>query len=377
MTEKSISIEIKPELIKWAIVSAGFKNEEISRKLSEKESIIDEWLSGKSKPTLRQLELLSYFVKRPLASFFLPKVPEEKPLPKDFRTIPDREGKFERKTLFAIRKARSLQKLSKELSIFVNEEIKTKTGRVDISEDPKKIASSYRTLFDLNEDKQKKFKNHFELYNYLRKTFEEFNIFPFQISMPLEDARGFALIDDNPAVIVVNSADIIDARIFTLMHEFGHILLGETGIDIPEFNSTNKIEKWCNKFSSNFLLPEDIAKRLFEENKEDLTSNETLNYLSNKYKVSKSMLLYNMTQLGYLDEGIFGSIMEKFKSAVIEGKKKGGIPVVSKRLSEMGNKFVSLVSDNLDKKNITYSDALNYLSIKSSKLNKLLSRARI
>jgi Zn-dependent peptidase ImmA (M78 family) len=372
--EKRISIEIKPEIIKWAVNSAGFKNVEISKKISEKESTVDEWLSGKVKPTLKQLEKLAYLVKRPLASLLLPIVPEEKPLPKDFRMLPDKVDKFERKTIFAIRKARSLQKLSKELSIFVNEETKSKVGEVKITENAKDIALLYRKTLSM-EEKQLKFKNPYELYHHLRRFLEDFNIFVFQISMPLEDARGFALSDEKPSVIVLNSKDIIEARIFTLMHEFGHILLGETGIDIPELSSNNVIEKWCNTFSSNFLLPEEVAKKIFEEEKDKLTENKTLNYFSRKYKVSKSMLLYSMFKLGFISEGLFNDIMERFRKAVFEEKKSGSIPIETKRLSEMGNKFVSLVANNLDKRNITYSDALNYLSIKSKKLDKLLGKA--
>ncbi|MDP2925199.1 MAG: ImmA/IrrE family metallo-endopeptidase [Nanoarchaeota archaeon] len=377
MKKKAIYVNVKPEIIKWGIDSAGFKYSEISKKLGGKENLIDDWLSGKSKPTLKQLEKLTTLIKRPLASLFLSKVPEEKSLPKDFRMISGKDNKFEKKTIFAIRRARSLQRISKELSNFINEEIKINIEKVDISKDPKEISLFYRKLFDLTEDKQKKFKNHYKFYNYLRTTFEKFNIFPFQISMPLEDARGFTLIDDTPAVIVVNSKDIIDARIFTLMHEFGHVLLGETGIDIPELDSNNKIEKWCNKFSSNFLLPEEIAKRIFEENKDSLIKNETLNFLSNKYKVSKTMLLYNMLQYGYINENLFGEILNRYKSTVLVGEKKSSnIPIETKRISEMGNKFISLVADNLEKKNITYSDALGYLSIKSLKLNKLLNKQK-
>ena len=62
--------------------------------------------------------------------------------------------------------------------------------------------------------------------------------------MPIEDARGFALADANPKIIVVNSKDQIEARIFTLLHEFAHILLGETSISIPDLRSNNTIEKW-------------------------------------------------------------------------------------------------------------------------------------
>jgi Zn-dependent peptidase ImmA (M78 family) len=372
--EKRILIEIKPEIIKWAINSAGFKNFEISKKISEKGTIVDEWLSGTSKPTLKQLEKLAYLVKRPLASLFLSIAPDEKPLPKDFRMLPDKTGKFERKTIFAIRKARSLQKLSKELSHFINEEAKNKLGEVKITENAKEISLFYRGMFGL-EEKQLKFKNPYEFYHHLRRSLEEFNIFVFQISMPLEDARGFALSDDKPSIIVLNSKDIIEARIFTLMHEFGHILLGETGIDIPEFGNDNNIERWCNTFSSNFLLPEEIAKRMFEENKDKLTDNNFLNYFSRKYKVSKSMILYSMLKLGFISDTLFDEIMDRFRKAVLGEKVSGSIPIETKRLSEMGNKFVSLVANNLDKKNITYSDALSYLSIKSRKLEKLLGKA--
>jgi len=42
----------------------------------------------------------------------------------------------------------------------------------------------------------------------------------------------------------------------------------------------------------------------------------------------------------------------------------------------MGNKFISLVANNFDKKFITYTDALGYLSIKSKNFEKVLAKAR-
>jgi len=373
MAKKSISIKVNPEVLKWAINSAGFTYSEISKKLSDKDSLVEDWLSGKNEPTLKQLEKLSHIVKRPFASFFLPKAPEEKPLPKDFRMLPNKEGKFDKKTILAIRKARSLQKTCKELSVYIGEEIKSKVEKINIEEQPEDIAKKYRDFFDLTEINQTKFKSHYEFYNFLRQKLEGINVFPFQISMPLEDARGFALSDSEPAIIVVNSKDFIEARIFTIMHEFGHVLLRETGIDLTELKSQNKIEKWCNTFSSSFLFPKEIAKRIFEENRDNLTETKTLDRLSNKYSVSKSMILYNMVQLGFIDWSKFDEILSRFKA---KEQVSGNVPIERKRLAEMGNKFVSLVAGNLDKKNITYSDALGYLSIKSRKLDKLLSKAK-
>jgi Zn-dependent peptidase ImmA (M78 family) len=372
--EEKIFVEVEPEVLIWAIKSAGYEYKEISKRLSENENLVEEWIKKEKKPTFKHLEKLSAIVKRPIASFLLSKAPVEPSLPKDFRMLPNKDGKFDKKTIFAIRKARALQKTTKELSVYLNEEIKSKIDRFSLDNKPENIAKRYRDIFELTEEMQLKFRSHYDFYNYLRKKLEEINVFPFQISMPLEDARGFTLSDDSPAIVVVNSKDFIEARIFTIMHEFGHILLNETGIDIPEFTTSDKIEKWCNEFSSDFLLPKEIAKRVFESKKEVLTETKTLNDLAKKYSVSKSMIVYNMVKLGYIDWTKFNELVRSYRIPP-EGQ-TSMVPIERKRLSEMGNKFVSLVAGNLDKKNITYSEALGYLSIKSKKLDKLLSRAK-
>jgi len=380
---KSITVEIEPEVLKWLRESSGWKIEEVAKRVNTTAEAVAEFESGKKSPTLKQLKILSASFKRPLASFFLSKPKEEKPLPKDYRFLPNRKDVFDKKTILAIRKSRSLQNISKELSLNIRYETKTKVEKADLSENPDLIAEKYRKLFNLDWEKQRKFKDAYKLFNYLRDVLEDMNVLVFQFSMPIEDARGFALVDESPAIIVINSKDSIEARLFSLMHEFGHVLLGETVIDIPEASLAirNNIERWCNAFSSSFLLPTEAAKKLFEENRAKLTDTETLNTLSRKYKVSKAAFLVKMVNLGYISKADFGKIIERYvpkeTKKKIEREKKG-INVASdkKCLSEMGNKFISLVANNFDKKFITYTDALGYLSIKSKNFDKVLAKAR-
>ena len=281
-----------------------------------------------------------------------------------------------------MRHARRLQELSKELSRNVDYETKSKIERVKISSNPETVALKFREKFSLTEEKQRKFKTPYELFNYLRDILEDQNTYLFQFSMPVEDARGFVFVDESPSVIVVNTKDNIEARIFSLMHEFAHILLGESVIDLPDATHTFKdgVEKWCNEFASAFLLPKDLAKTAFESNKSSLTQKETLKYLSNKYKVSKAMLLLNMLKLEYIERTDYDAILARFKKEEIKPKAEegtgGGIPSEVRCLSEVGNKFVSLVANNYDREHITYTDALNYLSIKSKSFDKVLSKAK-
>lgn len=382
--KKSINVKIEPPVLNWVLESSGWKDDEIIKKLKINPNTLSRWLKGELNPTLNQLEDLANALKRPLAAFFLSIPPIEKPLPKDYRMIPSREGKFDKKTILAIRRGRRLQKVSKELSENLNASMSSHLQEATLSIDPAQMAQKYRQEFKFSEESQKKFKTAYEVFNFLRDIIEENNVLTFQISMPIEDARGFALVDDTPAIIVVNSKDSIEARIFTLMHEFGHVLLQESGIDLPEkslsLKNVENVEKWCNEFSSAFLLPEQVAKSLFTINKAVLTETNTLNKLSRYYKVSKAMLLYNMSKLRFISQTDYEAVLERYKPKKMEssGKKSGGFGASAdkKCMSEKGQKFVSLVISNVEKGFITHSDALNYLSIKSKNLEKVTGKAK-
>ena len=374
-----MTVEVNPNILKWAIGSSGWREEDISKKLKVSQNIFSGWLRGETNPTLNQLEDLAKTVKRPLAVFFLSEAPKEKPLPKDYRMLPEKAGKFDKKTILAIRRARRLQKISKELSENLNANLNKLIPTIKQSEDTKKTAEKYREEFKFDAEKQKKFKTPYEVFNYLRDLIEDKNIIVFQISMPIEDARGFTLVDDSTAVIVVNSKDPIEARIFTLMHEFGHVLLNESGVSMPEnalfIKNPENVEKWCNNFSSAFLLPEALAKSEFSQNKD-------VAKLSRAYKLSKAMLFYNMYRFNFISKQQYDAFIDKYKPEIQKPKekseKKGGFrPTADKQcLSERGQKFVSLVVTNVDKGFITHSDALSYLSIKSKNLDKVMSKAK-
>lgn len=376
MKEKTFEIKINPEIIRWSIETSGWSISELSKKIKVSEEIIQKWIKGEKDLTLKQLENLAKYVKRPLSVFFLPFPPKEKPLPKDYRLLPNMEGIFSRETILAIRLARKLQKAGKVLLENLGVSTKPNVKHVSLDDSPLEIAKSYRENFRINEEIQKKWRDAFETFNLLRKAIEKLNMFIFQISMPIKDARGFTLADEEPFVIVINSKEKIEARLFTLIHEFGHVLLKESGIDLPEESLTsfekikiNKIERWCNKFASEFLFPSMIAKRVFKKNKLVLLEEETLRKLSKVYKISKTMLLYNMVKSRYLTKEKYEEIVKK-----VQFVEKGGFVPPDKRcIVEKGEKFVSLVEANFEKGNITFDQTLEYLGIKSKHYEKILS----
>ena len=383
---ESIRVSVRPEVFEWLRESAGWSVEEVSKRLGTSVKVVMDIEAGNGDPTLRQLEILSASYNRPLALFFLPEPGPEPKLPEDYRMLPDRRNVFDKKTILAIRKARSLQERIRDLAENIGESVESKINPISIGDDPEKWAYKYRELFGISEEKQKEFKTPYNFFNHLRGRMEEMNILVFQFSMPVEDARGFALTDRLPYVAVVNSKDSIEARLFTMMHEFGHLLLGETVIDMPDFERANpftkdRIEIWCNTFASRFLLPRELAVRIFEEEKRPLTDTKTLNSLKHRYKLSKAMMLYNMWKLGFITKNEYEEVLKRYipqESGPEEEKEKkegGAPPIERRRLSEMGEKYVSLVAHNYEKEYITYAEALGYLSVKSKNFDKIVAQA--
>jgi len=378
----SLDIEVEPKVLQWAIGTSGWTQAEIIKKLKISPSTFQHWLNGEVHPSLKHLEELSKTVKRPLAAFFLSQPPEEPPLPKDYRQLPEKEGKFDKKTILAIRRARRLQNISKELSENLNITLRSIITYVKQSDNPKKIAEYYRKDFGLTEEFQKKIKTPYDMFSFLRDAIEKKNILVFQIPMLLEDARGFTLVDTSPEVVIANSKDQIEARIFTLMHEFGHVLLHESGVSMPErtlfAQRVGPVEKWCNDFAAALLLPESVAHTDFSDYKDVLTDPSTLSKLSRRYKVSKSMLLYNMFKLRYISQKEYDTVLKRYQPDKIRGKSTGFAAVSADKrcIQEKGQKFVSLVASNFEQGLITRSDALDYLSIKSKNLEKILNRVK-
>jgi Zn-dependent peptidase ImmA (M78 family) len=209
--------------------------------------------------------------------------------------------------------------------------------------------------------------------------------------MPVEDARGFSLTDIEPFVIVVNESDAPNAKIFTLFHEYGHILLNESAVcnrdsDEIDDKKIKKIEYWCNRFAGAFLVPEDFLKKELgiETLRQTTHYSRIAGSIANRLKISKESALMRLLTLDYISPDEFRNERDKIRADAIlkktlakerqkQSTKKGGPPIFldQKCLNEKGHHFVSLVLKNSDLGYITSRDALDYLDIKMKNLEKL------
>ena len=194
--------------------------------------------------------------------------------------------------------------------------------------------------------------------------------------MPVEEVRGFSLFEANRPVIVLNQSDALSARIFTLFHEYCHLLLAQPGICLPEegvFTHGRKVEPYCNRFAAALLVP---ATDLQEQPRVNVPLDKGIASLAHRYWVSRPVILGRMRTLGALSARAYQEAMGRLsqKPSRAPRPRKGGPSMVNRVFSERGRTFVSMVMDAMARDVITINDATSYLGIKLKHLQKVAAR---
>lgn len=381
MLRKSLEVPVEPKLLIWTRESIGLSPENVSKRLGLSVDSINKWESGQKNPTLKTLERLANIYKRPLAVFFLPAPPKDLPLPKDFRYFPtEKKLPLSSITHLAIRRARRFQSLATDLLKSLNKVIYPTTKKFRLSEDPETLAKKLREEWRINTEVQLKWINENEAFNKWRELIEKQGILVFQMSIPLEDKiRGFSFMEGYLPVIVVNSRDITVARIFSLFHEYAHILLHKSGIcnmeDIGGYSDEDKLtERFCNHFAGALLVPkEDFLKHRLTN--EILSSrekfDELLYKLAKDFKVSQEVILRRMSVLDLINKNVYEKKHKEWEAKEWQPG-KGFEPDRAKRcIHEEGVPFVSLVFEAYRQEKITYNDVADYLNLRFKYIPKI------
>ena len=103
--------------------------------------------------------------------------------------------------------------------------------------------------------------------------------------------RGLCLTHKTMPIIIVNDSDARKAQSFTLMHELGHLLRGNTSIDSWQ-ESDDREETWCNHFAGCVLMPEERTSEIPE-----VLELKAIKEHAQRFQVSPYAFLVRMRQL--------------------------------------------------------------------------------
>jgi Zn-dependent peptidase ImmA (M78 family) len=388
---RSIEALVEPSLLIWARQSAGYEIDEVAIKIKKDFDVVQDWEEGRSKPPLTLLGKLAAMYRRPLATFYLPHPPQEANPPKDFRRLPDSDIQDTPALLFEFRLAQERAAIASELAKELEEKASVRRLNISLSDNAEALGPKLREMLRITMDQQGKWAEPYVALNSWRSAVESLGILVFQTSsVSLDEMRGFSISSDSVPVIVLNSNDHPNGRIFSLLHELGHVLLNHSGVCNPTENiklrgDAQREETFCNQLAGATLIPRDELLKnpnLVDHGMENWTDDE-LNALAKLFSVSPEAILRRLLTLAKTSDEFYGKKRSEFLrryANLTKRKSSGGPKIEVKVVSKLGSPFINLILRAYDREFITSRDLSQYMGMKVdylSRVEKVLETKRI
>jgi Zn-dependent peptidase ImmA (M78 family)/transcriptional regulator with XRE-family HTH domain len=383
---------VNPEMLLWARQKSGFDLIGASRRIGVKSERLQAWENGELFPTINQALKMADVYQRPLSVFYLEEPPQDFSIAMtDFRRIPDSEiSEFSPGLIRELRVAEMRRDIMLELSNENESGVFSHIDTVTITENPNRVAQNIRTSLDISWETQRRWFTSYEALNGWREAIEKQNVLVFHsrhvgLSFMPSEAHGISMSEPIFPVIVLNSKDTPHRRIFTLLHEYAHLLLHHGGIcDTWEYaniqNNQQRTEVFCNQVAGAVLVPPSLllaSETIRNHRQQTEWLDEEISSLSKNFSTSKEVIVRRLLSLGLVSPQFYEMKREEYLEAWMEYKETrrsrggGSAPYHRMVLRNNGNPYTTQVFYAYYDNQITLSDVSDYLGAKIKDIKRM------
>ena len=370
-----LNVEIKPALIEWAIRRAGYP----VQTFVEEHPNVGKWISGEKIPTVNQLEVFSKLVHVPFGYLFLPQPPQEQlPIPY-FRTGQHRGGP----SLNVFDMVLILQQRQQWLTEYLSEngtDPLSFVGKFKIRNGYRVIVADIRKKLGLEEDWATHCENSDKALDYLTHKIEDAGIIVNFSSIvannthraiPVDECRGFVLVNDFAPFMFVNSGDAKGAQLFTIVHELAHVWLGvSAGFDNTKMLPANDpTEILCDQVAAEFLVPETLFTSFWSRTQDFST-------IAKHFKVSQIVVARRALDLNFITRSAFFSFYNLYMADFHAKKEKqgGGGDFYLTQRKRLSLRFAAFVNQAVKENRLLYRDAYKITGLKGSTYDQFITK---
>ncbi|MDP2237058.1 MAG: ImmA/IrrE family metallo-endopeptidase [Bacteroidales bacterium] len=371
-------VNVNANILSWAIARAGYELQVFTEKYPKLN--IELWLEGEKKPTVKQLEDFSKKVHLPFGYLFLPEPPKEHlPIP-FFRSNGNLADKVSINVYDTILLMQQRQDWLRNYLKDNDFEQLGFVGKFRNKTNVKAIVADIRNTLNLPENWASQFRTWQEAQDHIVLHIEDkgiITVFNGVVEnngfrkIPVNECRGFVLVDDMAPFMFINNADWKSAQMFTIVHELAHIWTGHSaGFDFRKLQpADDPIEILCDKVAAEFLVPENNFNEVW-------SNNPSIRDASRFFKVSEIVIARRALDTGKLTKRQFFAFYEEYSNrefAKKEQQSSGGdfYATTKKRLSLT---FASHINNAVKSGNLLYRDAYKLTSLKGDTFQNFFSK---
>ena len=390
----SIPARVETSVLRWARESCGLSEVAAARKLGLPDDRVVAWESGAATPTIAQLRKAGEVYNRSLAVFFLSAPPEGFDTLRDFRRLADTEaGHWSPALHEEFRRAHLQRDFALELAETEEREIPT-AWQLPGSADDRDATLARRIRAELSEigplPIPESSTDAYEHLNAWIAAVESSGVLVLATrggKVAVGEMRGMCLYFDVLPVIVLNGSDHVRPRLFSLLHEFVHLVLHTEGLcdvvaDERPSGEDRSLETRCNAIAADVLMPADaIRSRPEVIARRDIPTSwdyDTLRPVAARFGVSAEAFLRRLSTLGIVPAEFYRLRRSEFLAAYEDEADRAratGGDWYRNTVRDLGKAYVRAVADAHRRRVIDSNTAAVYLDVKVSQIARLAQSA--
>ena len=378
-------INISTAILQWVLRT--IQPETLPPQISE---YLTKWLEGEKEPTFNQVEKVSQATGIPLGYFFLQIPPHEDVPLMEYRTVNSISfEKPSRNLIETIHDMEMVQDWTREHMISESLSPVACVGIFKGNRDSAVCADIIRNVLGIKIDWFFSCRTVDESYRYIRNAISATGVLVMMNGivgnnthrpLEIEEFRAFVLIDDYAPLVFVNTNDSGNGRLFSLLHEFAHICIGENDFFNDRHSTAASVkpeEALCNAVAAEILVPNNLFLQQWDEYIKNNTEKATIEILAKYFKCGMTVIarraLDNRKISGDLYHEVAAIAIKRYNDKRQRDKENGtsGGDYYRTAASRIDRRFFQMLANSVAEGRTQYTDAFRLTNTNRSTFARL------
>jgi Zn-dependent peptidase ImmA (M78 family) len=364
------NISISAAVLDW--VMAQTRLEELPDSVKTQ---LFKWRNEDKKPTFNQIEKVSRATGIPLGYFFL-QIPPKEELPLlEYRTINSTaHGTPSRNLVSTMHDMEQIQDWARNNAIEAGEPPLAFIGAGKKEGNAQALAAEMRGLMDIDQDWFTHFRTADDSFRKIRECISDAGVIVMMNgvvennthrALSIEEFRAFAMADQYAPLIFINSNDSVNGKLFSLLHEFAHLLLGEDSLFNDRCSTGTRVAKTevlCNAAAAEVLVPDAIFRKAWKETAAENHLAHTIELLARRFKCGTTVIARRALDHDFISsrsyQKIAGIAVAQYNENCRRKKENaGGGDFYRTAASRIDRRFLMTLIASVEEGKTLYSDA--------------------